>query len=493
VNTNVNRVALCLICIVSLVHGQTCASDLPGLWSSRQATKEMLDHFGPHATSAVIVHSLDEKERLVSIAPRRALVPASTLKLFTSVTALETLGESFRFETKFFLDGNSAGQQTHKSLVIMGCGSPSFADGGFSRKSSAEEILDKLILALERSGITRISGDIIAVDGFLDDSSLPRFAVWEDLGNYYGAVTSGLAFNRNRYELYLASPKNPGQACRVLGTNPPWTGIAKFDCRVKAGALGSGDQAHIFGAPGQPSRRIVGTIPPGRKRFTIKGSLPNPALACAHWFRTALIRRGIGVVGKARATAKHPLSASSKQILIHRSAPLADILKVVNKNSSNVYAEQILKIIGKHHRGLGSSSAGVARCKSVMEELGVSLAGCELKDGSGLSRYNLVTANALAQLLVKATKRPWGDTLLASLAKVGKDKSLTRRFSSSQLRGRLRAKTGYQERVWALAGYLDSKHHGRLSVVVLVNFGPRSTRTINAACQKWLEELVELR
>lgn len=469
-----------------------CAAAAPPSPNRGTALAERLRAALPAWTSlGLSVRDADTGEVLLELDGERALVPASTLKVFTGAAMLHYFGRDHRFETWLAFRGKRAGGRLEGDLVVVGAGDPSLGAEGDER--DAGPLLKDWVAAVKGLGIRRITGDVVGDASHFDDRPLSPYALWEDVGNYYGAVTSGLAFLRNEYHLRLRSGERPGDGTLVLGSDPEDTGIDIFENRVLAGPRGSGDQAYLFGGPDCRIRRVEGTIPPGRKGFVLRGSLPDPAQTCAAALRDALLLEGVAVNGQARSD--HLVLASSaggeSLDVIHRhlSAPLVELVGRMNRKSDNVYAEQFCKLLGRKVSGEGSWEAGTRVLRRFAQFAGAPVDGVTIKDGSGLSRYNAMTARCLAAMLAWIHGRKALKGFEESLPLAGRDLALTRRFASRALTGRLRAKTGMQERVWSLAGYLRTRSGRNLALALLVNEAPEATAQINRPVEELLASL----
>jgi D-alanyl-D-alanine carboxypeptidase len=197
-------------------------------------------------------------------------------------------------------------------------------------------------------------------------------------------------------------------------------------------------------------------------------TVDNPALAAAKAFRKALVAAGISVGGKAVVGAA---PRGAPQLGGVRSAPVARLVRRMNKVSDNFYAEMLVKRLGKTQRRKGTTAAGCTVIRRVLRARGVPLAGVRIADGSGLSRYDRWTARALGALLVSA----WRDAsvktpFLGSLAIAGVDGTLEDRMRTGPARRKVRAKTGTTNTASALSGYAG----GRYAFAILQNGRPIS-------------------
>lgn len=223
-----------------------------------------------------------------------------------------------------------------------------------------------------------------------------------------------------------------------------------------------------FGPQWKPS--FYGTESPPLSGLTVdRNTAPNghmepyPALAAAKLMRKALRANGITVAGKA-ATGKAPFG--SPELVTVSSKPLWKILRYMDTNSDNFMAEMIIKAVGALGNGTGSTAAGLAVARSVLQKaIGTDADTLHLVDGSGLSAANRVTASALAELLAKTAKDPTlGPPLRQALAIAGVDGTLVGRTGARWV-----AKTGTLDGVSSLSGYATTLSGARYAFSILMN------------------------
>lgn len=184
-------------------------------------------------------------------------------------------------------------------------------------------------------------------------------------------------------------------------------------------------------------------------------TVDDPALMAARSFRSALKSAGIRVL---KAAAVAPADPGAVLLARVRSAGVASLVRRMNKQSDNFYAEMLLKHLGARARGAGTTAAGSVVVRRVLGDRGVPLDGVRIVDGSGLSLRDRLTARALAALLISA----WSDpairqSFVASLPIAGVDGTLADRMRSGPAHGRVRAKTGTTNTASSLSGYVRTR------------------------------------
>ena len=241
---------------------------------------------------------------------------------------------------------------------------------------------------------------------------------------------------------------------------------------VKVG--GGGDEAYIYGAPDNYYRYVTGTIPVNRKAYTVDGSMPDPPLFLALELKKALINNGVKVDQQATtvyAMKREKLTVNNerKNLYTHTSAPLSDVVYHTNQKSNNLYAETILKTIGKKQLNDGSRESGTKAVTTYYINKGIDLAGMNIEDGSGLSRMNVFTTKQMCSILNMEMKEPTFEQFKKSLPIAGKSGTLTTVADNTVAAGKVFAKSGSMYKVRSYSGYVQTKSGELLSFCVIVN------------------------
>ncbi|MBK9507899.1 MAG: D-alanyl-D-alanine carboxypeptidase [Bacteroidetes bacterium] len=197
---------------------------------------------------------------------------------------------------------------------------------------------------------------------------------------------------------------------------------------VKVG--GGGDEAYIYGAPDNYYRYVTGTIPVNRKAYTVDGSMPDPPLFLALELKKALINNGVKVDQQATTVyamkrEKLVVNNERKNLYTHTSAPLSDVVYHTNQKSNNLYAETILKTIGKKKQ--------------------------------------------MCSILNMEMKEPTFEQFKKSLPIAGKSGTLTTVADNTVAAGKVFAKSGSMYKVRSYSGYVQTKSGELLSFCVIVN------------------------
>jgi D-alanyl-D-alanine carboxypeptidase/D-alanyl-D-alanine-endopeptidase (penicillin-binding protein 4) len=436
---------------------------------------------------------------------QKRFIPASNTKLYTAALALKYLGAGRTFPTRLAFSGTRQGDVLKGNLWLVGGGDPSL--------SSLD--LHRFAAALQKLGIRCVTGDVIG-DGSAFQSEgfggrYPDGWTLDDTLWYYGMETSALAINRNQVDVTVEATQ-PGQLARVTAapsapdfinarveTRSPGSQAASATPQIQW-ERASGDSAIA------PFLSVTGVIFPNQKES--QGvAVPNPPRWAAQILKRALWQRGVRVEGVARGRVTGDKNEVLHTLSTHYSPPLQVLLANFLKPSDNLYGEMLLRGVSyyapqpKVGFRPGTQSTSHALLFDWMRQSGIEIEGLRFTDGSGLSRYNLITPRATVQLLAEAEKLPGSMVFWDGLPIAGVDGTLRRRMRSTAeapnpAQGNVRAKTGSFSIVSTLSGYVTTRDGHRLAVSLLTNFAPgdearrvqNQIMTLLASCS-WKEEI----
>ena len=417
-----------------------------------------------------------------------AMVPASTLKLVTSAAALEILGPAYRFNTRLAISGkiNSHTETLDGSLSIIGGGDPALGSEYFKENYFNPDFIDSWVYSIIRHGIKRIDGNIYIDESIYDGQDVPDTWIWEDIGNYYGAGARGISVFDNMFRITFRSGKRAGRPTEIIKVDP-WAEWLEFENYVVSSDKNS-DNAYVYGDPWGNLRKIRGTIPKKRDSFQIKASLPEPGLVLGELLKSKLESKNIPVSGQVKKG--NAVEKADKYFEIW-SPELSKIIKVLNHESVNLFAEHLVKQIAYEKTGVGSTEKGLEIIKKFWAGKGIDTSAMFLEDGSGLSHFNAISPKQLVEVLqFMKTKSRNFEFLKASLPAAGEGTLYY--FGPDNFRGgSLRCKSGSMTRVRCFAGYLVTSSDEELIFAVMVNnFSMKQGELINylESCLKILRE-----
>ncbi|QBQ42978.1 D-alanyl-D-alanine carboxypeptidase/D-alanyl-D-alanine-endopeptidase [Sphingobacterium psychroaquaticum] len=348
------------------------------------------------------------------------LPTASTLKVITSITALDILGPEYKYKTQLYYTGSidSLGVLTG-DVIIQGSGDPTLGSDRYP-ETKAETLLNKWLYHIRNAGITAIQGRIIGDDLSFNGMDMPGGWNWGDMGNYYGAGVSGLNWRENKAGLIF----KPG----AIGKPAPFELASSelYDLKiineVTTGNNGTGDNVYAYSAPYSTVVYVRGTYGKDLNK-TIEISVPDPAYDLAQQLYRTLERNMIVVDSICLPTTAKRLLNEGEQLQntktlldTHQSPPLKEIVHWFNQKSINLYGEALLKTIGSIS-GNKTETEDAARlvAKYWEQKLRIPTSQMQLKDGSGLSPQNRVTTQAMSKIMNYAQNRAWFSDFKRSL------------------------------------------------------------------------------
>jgi len=438
-----------------------------------------LQVIGYEASVSALCVNLSTNDTLWNYHSKQSLIPASVLKLVTTATALELLGPDYRYHTTFCYSGSIADSVLKGDLIVKGGGDPTFGSSLF-KYASPETICNKVATALKAKGINRIEGNIQIVDNYFGDSGIPSARLWEDIGNYYGAVPSGLTYRDNTVSLYLSSPTTVGGKCQLVETVPALNDIA-FDCQVYASA-NSGDSAYVYGVAGLKDWRIQGAIPVNQSRFLVKAALSNPEFAFGADLKRYLQVFGIQTNGVVDVLNGEFQCAVNELVVIY-SPPLKDIITTINVYSNNLFADHLFLTLGKSIKAHSAWDAGSLVVRNYWKNKLSTRESLSFCDGSGLSPNNCISASTLLGVLAVESKSLYFNDFYNSLAIGGVKGTLRNLWKTDDVKGRIHAKSGSMNGVVAYAGYYYNNRNQLCAFSVIVNHSVFPSKTVRAAIE----------
>lgn len=436
---------------------------------------------------------------LVSYQDNLRLVPASNAKLVTTGCALHAFGPDHRFRTELGYTGTIQDGTLEGDLYILGGGDPTIGAKD-SLSYRPEALFWKWKTLLKAAGIERIHGRIVgdgsAYEGLLENASWN----YDDVGTYYGTGTSALCFYQNAIDYSVAAGSGEGASVQFVQTYPetPWMHTSNYGV---TGPAGSGNTLYLYTTDLAPFAQLRGGYALDRKPKTEHFSNKYGALTCAYYFWKNLKATGWEVTGgyadvdrsgRLRGPDFQPLEPAGKPAVIgHTESPkLRDIARVTNWESDNFYAEAFLRAMGEAATGVASYDSCMVAVNDVLQDLGMSVSGIRLTDGSGLSRMNYLSARWMTDYLQAMQGSPAFPAFLESLPAPGQGTLSTVRLQDE---GRIRMKSGSMDGVLCYSGYiLDSGGNPSYTFSILTNNATSKVGEVRRSLMGFLEILLSL-
>jgi D-alanyl-D-alanine carboxypeptidase/D-alanyl-D-alanine-endopeptidase (penicillin-binding protein 4) len=360
-------------------------------------------------------------------------------------------------------------------LIVVGGGDPSI-----SERSDEPGVLRSLARDLADRGVRIVDGRVIGDDDLFDDRGLGDGWSIDNIPYGYSAPVTALEYNEGSVDLIIRAGSSPGDPVAIQ-IRPDGSRLEIENRLVTVAETGTG-MLTLQRFPGSSHVIVQGQIPAKAAPFARTASVDNPTDFFVRAFRSALIGEGVQVGGDAvdiDDVSPKPDESAARVLAVFQSRPLTDLATSMMKVSQNQYAELLLKKVGK------------PAARDALRGLGISDDSYIMADGSGLSRYNYVTAEALVRLLQQMHQRPaHASAFVQTLPVVGKDGTLARRLTGTAAEGKVRAKSGTIDNARALSGYLETADGETLAFSIIANNFNASSADIDAAADKALIRLV---
>ncbi len=424
----------------------------------------------------IVVNKLNNSQ-IYSRDSDKYFIPASNLKLLLAAAALQQLGANYRIRTSIY--GTDQGL-----LRLVGRGDPSLTDVQ----------LTALARQLKLTGVRQLT--YLAAEGDRTDDIINPDWEWGDIQADYGAPIGSLIINQNAVTLQLL-PQQIGQPLRLVWTDP-----------MAATQWQSVDNQSVTVKPGEPTEvklnrdlsgilHLSGQLSINSPPESVSLAVINPAENFVQHLRRVLLIAGIKDNSdrvRLNIVEVQKQLANAPEIAAINSPPLSQLLVEANLNSNNLYAEALLRTLGSKVNSLDSNSqTGLIAAKQALTNLGVDPKGYVMADGSGLSRHNLVSPDAIAQTLSAMASSPYAAVYRASLPVAGVSGTLLNRLKNTPAQGVVSAKTGTMSGVLALSGYINAPNYEPLVFSIIVNQSNQSSATIRQAVDEVVLLLVSLR
>jgi len=434
----------------------------------------------------ILIQPLSSTTTLYSRDAQKYFIPASNAKLLTTAAALQKLGADFRIKTSVYSGENG-------SLYVAGRGDPSIAEAQL--KSLAQQ--------LKQRGISQVN-QLIGDDSYFLGSAVNPNWEWEDAQAGYGAPINSLIFNQNAIDLLL-SPQAIGQPLKVTFAEPKLANQWQLQNNSVTVAQSESEFIEVGREFDRPIIRVSGQLKVGGEPESAYVAVVNPANNFLQSFQQALATEGIPVKQTLVASASRN---SNQELATVESPPLAELVRETNRESNNLYAEVLLRLLGKVTDKIplpptltgkmpvpqeDTGESGLKELKTVLTQLGVNPNSYRLADGSGLSRHNLITPEALVETLRFMANSPAASIYRASLSIAGESGTLKNRFNITPNRVILQAKTGTMSGVSALSGYIEVPNYEPLVFSIIVNQSDLSAAKMRSATDEIVLLLNRLR
>lgn len=389
-----------------------------------------------------------------------AFVPASATKLFVAAAALHKLTPKFRFQTKVKYEKNKVKNGILAgSIAIEFKGDPSFTSAS----------LKKLVQSIKKANITTITGNLILDDTYFQGSSIGSGWSNDDTPWYYAGPVSAIILDGNQVNIAIKPAKKLGQLATVhfADRNKRYFNLAAAVKTVTWKESENLCQLQVA-MDNTNNIKLTGCWPIGGGVSNLKLAIQNNRKFIQDVIKDAFINEKIQLKGKIIYS---KAQANMNTLAVHSSSPLRQLLLKLLGRSNNTYAEALTKTLGAKVYHRGSFQAGALAIKDILQKpTGINFDAMNLVDGSGLSRYTLITPNQFSRLLYTMYHSPeLKAPYMQALAYARTKGTLRARNVSFDKYANIKAKTGWMSGVSALSGYITTRSNKTLIFTMLVN------------------------
>ena len=422
----------------------------------------------PHFRSAhfgILVVDPDRGDTLYSHNAGKLFMPASNQKILTGAVALHLLGPSYRWVTTVAASGPIENGVLRGDLVVVGTGDPSVSD---HMSGDAMAPLRAMADSLVARGVRRVTGSLVKGGDAFPDASLGFGWSWDDLDFAYSAGVDELTFNEGFSRVVVRGASEVG-ATPTASTRPARTvpGVRVWARTVAAGAtVRRGAKAIRVRQDSSDAWTVIveGDITTGDSAvLTITHRDPGGVYLRALY--EALTEKGIELEGRVSPRSSPP----TYPLFSVQSPPLGEILPMFEKPSQNQIGEILLKTLGRAKTGVGTADSGARVMRDQLMAWGAASDGFVVRDGSGLSRHNVVTPETIVRVLASIRSDSAFRVFYDALPIAGVDGTIASRMRNSPAQGNVHAKTGTLDMVRSLSGYVTTADRRLLIFSVLVN------------------------
>ncbi len=428
---------------------QPLQSRIESLLQQRQAA---------NAFWGVSIYDLDRDSLLYSRNVERGFLPASNQKMFTTAAALDLLGSTYRYETTLSFDGTTRDSVMQGDLRLEGSGDPTFGSTALRRTDPLREWAGQLA----EMGVRRIEGRLIGDDDVFREGSYPDGwnvnYLTRDKGKQMGIRAGGLSYRDNSVPIRVQATR-PGEP-PVVRVQPE--GAVEYENHAVTIERWRGSTLLINRTFSTNKLVLTGSV--ARSYEGIRNvPVSNPTVFTLRIFRERLQAEGIETdLDIVDVDSLDAPPDDGTPLFVKLSPPLSEIVRVINKRSDNFYAEQVFRTYGWG----GSARGGARRTESFLRRAEIDTRALMINDGSGLSRKNLVTPQAMRKLLVHMAEHSEREAFLSSLPRGGEHNTT---LSGRLPRTSVYAKTGSLAFVRALSGYVERPDGSLVAFTLFAN------------------------
>ncbi len=409
----------------------------------------------PASSLSVYIRDLDSGAEILSYNADTPRNPASTMKIITGLAALSELGPAYRWKTRVFASAEPVDGHLDGDLIIVGSGDPYLV----------EERLYLLVKGLRQRPLLSVDGDLIVDDSLFVTPDEDRAEFDNQPFRVYNALPSAALSNFNTIRFLFA----PDAAGAVAVQADPDLQNLTFINRLRAVNKRCRGYRRGISVLDAESAHVAfeGRFPARCRRYALSRSVMPAWLYTGDLVALLFERLGGEVAGQIR---RGELPDDAILLREHESLSLAEVVRLMNKHSSNLIARQLLLTMAAEANGPPATEAdGVALLNRWLLGRGLDFAEFQVENGAGRSRSARISARHLVDVIDVGFRSAVMPEFLASMALYGEDGTLADRDTFPALAGRAHLKTGSLDHVTALAGVYHAADGARYALAILQN------------------------
>lgn len=440
-------------CLLALCH-LIVPTTLQAQQSLPAVVQAVVDgHALPASSYGFQVREVGADDALLSVNADASLNPASTIKTVTTLAALDTLGPAYTWQTELYALGPVVDGTLQGDLLMRGTGDPFLV----------EEQLRGMLKVLRRSGIQRISGNLVLDGSHFDPSVVEQDNIDNQAGRAYNTEPHAVIANFQTVTFYFY-PHGNGRD--VLIFSDPVLPNLRIDNRLRLkDAPCSGYQRGIsFAVAPDDAGTVVfsGEFPARCRVFQLTREVLDAPAYTFGLFKALWQELGGELDG---SLVQGPLPDEVEPLVVWTSPPLSDVITSINKYSNNLMTRHLLLTLGAEQAGPPATvEKGVAAVNAWLVTQGIDASRMRMVNGSGLSREVRVTPAFMTEVLDAGYRSLWMPEFVSSLPLNGMDGTMRNRLRGTGQRGRMHVKTGSLDGVAGVAGYVQGRS-GKVYVV----------------------------
>lgn len=416
----------------------------------------------PYGTNiALMVTPIGSNKPVLTHNHNQMMLPASTEKIITGLAAILYLGPNYQFETSLKHTGNIQNSKINGDVILHFSGDPTL-----TRKN-----LSALFATLKKQGIKEITGNLVIDTRTFEGHDRASGWSWNNLTACYNAPPSAIVIDGNCFAAKITPNAKVGSYATASVAD-------RFHVKIKS---------EIITIPAKADNKYceLNTVSKDNNNYVLTGCLKqqskkntgisiNFAIQDSTYYGTKVAQsllRENGVKLKGKVTINTAIYKKTALISRHRSAPLSTLMRSMLVRSDNLIADTIFRTIGWKYYGTGTWLASSDAVRSILKQkANIDLGNSRIFDGSGLSRQNGITAEKMMEILQYIASNDERLQFIKMLPVAGKSGTLANRNSlKSTETNCVKAKTGYLDGIYNLAGFIETASGRNLAFVQFTN------------------------